>query len=153
MGINLPNKKETNLLLQQAKQKITVTDDYIEQQIKARTSNLNYRQTKTVKAASFLPETIIELYKQGCTSITCKRNSEVYNLTFLPPPADQEAIKTTEIAKIKESLLKLQEQEIEKVLAELTSDFVQAEQERLQQELQAKIDAAKFELTKQLLGQ
>ena len=49
-------------------------------------------------------------------------------------------------------MLKLQEQEIEKVLAELTSDFVQAEQERLQKELQAKMNAAKAELTKQLLG-
>ncbi len=154
MGINLPNKKETNLLLQQAKQKITVTDDYIEQQIQSRTSNLNYKQTKTIKAASFLPETIIELYKQGCTSITCKRTAaEVYNLSYIPPAIEQQAIKTTEIAKIKESLLKLQEQEIEKVLAELTSEFVQAEQERLQQELQAKMNAAKAALTKQLLGQ
>ena len=154
MEIKLPSKKENNILIEQAKQKITVTDDYIEQQIKARTSNLNYKQTKTIKVASFLPEAIIDLFKRGCSEITCKRNAaEVYNLTFLPPPADQEAMKETEIARIKESLLKLQRQEIEKALAELTSDFVQAEQERLQKELQAKIDVAKVELTKQLLGQ
>ncbi len=67
MGINLPNKKETNLLLQQAKQKITITDDYINQQIEARTSHINYKQTKTVKAASLLPEAIICLFKQGCS--------------------------------------------------------------------------------------
>ena len=40
---------------------------------------------------------------------------------------------------------------MQKVLAELTSDFAQAEQERLEQELQTKINAAKAELTKQLL--
>lgn len=141
-------------MLEQAKQKITVTDDYIEQQIESRTSNLNFKQTKTIKAASFLPETIIELHKKGCTSITCKRNAaEVYNLTYLPPATDQEAIKTAEIARIKESLRKLQEEEIQKVLTELTLDFEQVEKERLEKKLQAKIDVAKAELTKQLLGQ
>ena len=141
-------------MLEQAKQKITVTDDYIEQQIESRTSNLNFKQTKTIKAASFLPETIIELHKKGCTSITCKWNAaEVYNLTYLPPATDQEAIKTAEIARIKESLRKLQEEEIQKVLTELTSDFEQVEKERLEKKLQAKIDVAKAELTKQLLGQ
>ena len=150
----MPNKKENNILIEKAKQKITVTDDYIEQQIKARTSNLNYKQTKTIKVASFLPETIIDLFKRGCSEITCKRNAaEVYNLSYIPPAIEREAIKTTEIAKIKESLLKLQEEEIQKVLTELTSEFVQAEQERLQKELQAKMNAAKVELTKQLLGQ
>ena len=145
--------KQKNILLEQAKQKITITDDYIEQQIESRTSNLNYRQTKTVRAASFLPETIIDLFKRGCSEITCKRNAEVYNLTYLPPATEQEAMKVAEIARIKESLLKLQEQEVEKVLAELTSEFELVQKERLQQELQAKIDVAKAELTKQLLGQ
>lgn len=154
MEIKLPSKKENNILIEQAKQKITVTDDYINQQIESRTSHINYKQTKTVKAASFLPEAIIELYKKGCTSITCKRNAaEVYNLTFMPPAIEQQAIKTTEIAKIKESLLKLQEEEIQKILTELTSDFEKLEQERLEQELEAKVKAAKAELTKQLLGQ
>ena len=50
-------------------------------------------------------------------------------------------------------MLKLQQQEIQKILTELTSDFVKAEQERLEQELEAKLKAAKAELTKQLLGQ
>ncbi len=71
----------------------------------------------------------------------------------MPPAIEQQAIKTTEIAKIKESLLKLQEEEIQKILTELTSEFVQVEKERLQRELQAKIDVAKAGLTKQLLGQ
>lgn len=146
--------KQKNILLEQAKQKITITDDYINQQIESRTSNLHYKQTKTVKAASFLPEAIIDLFKKGCSEITCKRNAaEVYNLSYIPPAIEREAIKENEIARIKESLLKLQEQEIEKVLAELTSEFVQVEKERLQQELQAKMNAAKAELTKQLLGQ
>ena len=143
--------KQKNILLEQAKQKITITDDYIEQQIKARTSNLSFKQTKTVKAASFLPEAIIDLFKQGCSNITCKRNVEVYNLTFLLPPAEQQAIKAAEIQRIKESLLKLQEEEIQKILAELTSEFEKAEKERLEKELQAKMNAAKAELTKQLL--
>lgn len=152
MEINLPSKKESNVLLEQAKQKITITDDFIEQQIRARTSNINYKQTKTIKAVSLLPDIIIDLFKKGCSNITCKRNAaEVYNLTFLPPPADQEAMKVAEIAKIKESLLKLQEEETEKVLAELTSEFENLEKERLEQELQAKLKAAKAELTKQLL--
>ena len=152
MEIKLPNKKETNLLLQQAKQKITITDAYIEHQIESRTSNLNFKQAKTVKAAAFLPETIIGLFKRGCSEITCKRNAaEVYNLTYLPPAIEQQAMKESEIAKIKESLLKLQQQEIQKILTELTSDFEKLEQERLQKELQAKIDVAKAELTKQLL--
>lgn len=145
--------KQKNILLEQAKQKITITDDFIEQQIKERTSNLSFKQTKTIKAASFLPETIIELHKKGCSEITCKRNAEVYNLTFMPPATEQQAIKETETAKIKESLLKLQEQEFQKILTELTSEFEQVEKERLEKELQAKIDAAKAELTKQLLGQ
>ena len=148
----MPNKKESNVLLEQAKQKITVTDDYIEQQIESRTSNLNFKQTKTIKAASLLPDIIIDLFKQGCSNITCKRNAaEVYNLTFIPPPANQEAIKAAEIARIKESYLKLQEEEIQKVLAELTSDFEKLEKERLERELQAKLEIAKAELTKQLL--
>ena len=150
----MPNKKESNVLLEQAKQKITVTDDYIEQQIESRTSNLNFKQTKTIKVASFLPETIIDLFKRGCSEITCKRNAaEVYNLSYIPPAIEREAIKTTEIARIKESLRKLQEEEIQKVLTELTLDFEQVEKERLEKELQAKIDVAKAELTKQLLGQ
>lgn len=152
MGIKLPNKKETNLLLQQAKQKITVTDDYIAQQIESRTSSINYKKTKTIKAASFLPEAIIDLYKKGCTEITCKRTpAEVYNLTFFPPVTEQEAIKESEITRIKESLLKLQQQEIEQALTELTSDFEQVEKERLEKDLEAKLNAAKVELTKQLL--
>lgn len=65
MEIKLPSKKENNILIEQAKQKITITDSYIEQQIEARTSNLSFKQTKTVKVASFLPETIIELHKKG----------------------------------------------------------------------------------------
>ena len=154
MEIKLPSKKENNILIEKAKQKITVTDDYINQQIESRTSNLNFKQSKAIKAASFLPDAIIELHKKGCTSITCKRNAaEVYNLTFMPPAIEQQAIKTTEIAKIKESLLKLQEEEIQKILTELTSDFEKLEQERLEQELEAKVKAAKAELTKQLLGQ
>ena len=56
--------KQKNLLLEQAKQKITITDDFINQQIESRTSNLNYRQTKTIKAAAFLPEAIIDLLKK-----------------------------------------------------------------------------------------
>lgn len=152
MGINLPSKKQNNILIEQAKQKITITDDFINQQIEARTSNLNYKQTKTIKAASFLPETIIDLHKKGCTSITCKRNAEIYNLSYIPPATEQEAIKAAEITKIKESLLKLQEQEMEKVLAELTSDFEKLEKERLEKDLEAKMKAAKAELTKQLLG-
>ena len=99
-----------------------------------------------------MPETIIDLFKRGCSNINCKRNAaEVYNLSYIPPATEQEAIKETEISKIKETYRKLQEQEIEKVLAELTSDFEKLEQERLQKELQAKIDVAKAELTKQLL--
>ena len=120
MEIKLPSKKENNILIEKAKQKITVTDDYIEQQIKSRTSSINYKQAKTVKAASLLPDIIIDLFKKGCSNITCKRNAaEVYNLTYFPPPAEQKAIKAAEISKIEQSLLKLQEQEIEKVLAEL----------------------------------
>lgn len=154
MEIKLPSKKENNILIEQAKQKITVTDDYIEQQIKARTSNLNFKQTKTIKAASFLPDAIIKLFKEGCTEITCKRNAaEVYNLSYIPPATEQEAIKETEIARIKESLLKLQEEEIQKILTELTSEFELVQKERLEKELQAKMNAAKAELTKQLLGQ
>ena len=148
----MPNKKENNILIEKAKQKITITDDFIEQQIQSRTSNLNYRQTKTVRAASFLPEAIIDLFKKGCSNITCKRNAEVYNLTYFPPATEQEAIKENEISKIKETYRKLQEEEIQKVLAELTSDFVQAEKERLEKDLEAKMNAAKAELTKQLLG-
>ena len=149
----MPNKKENNILIEKAKQKITITDDFIEQQIESRTSNLNYRQTKTIKAAAFLPEAIIELFKRGCSDFTCKRNAaEVYNLTYFPPAIEREAIKENEISRLKESLLKLQEQEIEKVLAELTFDFEQVEKERLERELQAKMNAAKVELTKQLLG-
>ena len=151
MEIKLPSKKENNILIEKAKQKITITDDYIEQQIKSRISSISYKQTKTVKAAAFLPDIIIDLFKQGCSNITCKRNVEVYNLTFLPPPAEQQEIKAAEISKIEQSYRKLQEQEIEKVLAELTSDFEQVEKERLERELQAKINAAKVELTKQLL--
>lgn len=60
MEINLPSKKENNILIEKAKQKITVTDDYIEQQIKSRTSSINYKQAKTVKAASLLPDIIID---------------------------------------------------------------------------------------------
>ena len=100
-----------------------------------------------------MPDIIIDLFKQGCSKITCKRNVEVYNLTFLPPATEQEAIKENEIARIKESLLKLQEQEIQKILTELTSEFELVQKERLQQELQTKMNAAKAELTKQLLGQ
>lgn len=37
------------------------------------------------------------------------------------------------------------------MLAELTSDFEKLEKERLEIELQAKLEAAKSELTKQLL--
>lgn len=152
MEIKLPSKKENNILIEQAKQKITVTDDYIEQQIQSRTSNLNYKQTKTVKVASFLPETIIDLFKRGCSEITCKRNAaEVYNLSYIPPATEQEAIKETEIARIKESLLKLQEEEIQKILTELTSEFELVQKERLEKELQVKVNAAKAELTKQLL--
>ena len=152
MEINLPSKKENNILIKQAKQKITITDDYIEQQIQSRITNINFKQTKTIKAASLLPDIIIDLFKQGCSNITCKRNAaEVYNLTFIPPPANQEAIKAAEIARIKESYLKLQEEEIQKVLAELTSDFEKLEKERLERERQAKLEIAKAELTKQLL--
>lgn len=151
MEINLPSKKENNILLQQAKQKITITDDYINQQIESRISNINYKQTKTIKAASFLPDAIIDLFKKGCSSITCKRNGEVYNLTYFPPATEQETIKETEIARIKQTYLKLQEEEIQKVLTELTSDFEKLEQERLEKELQAKMKLAKAELTKQLL--
>lgn len=147
----MPSKKENNILIEQAKQKIKITDDYIAQQIEARTSNINYKQTKTIKAASLLPDAIIDLFKQECSNITCKRNAEVYNLTFFPPATEREAMKVAEIARIKESLLKLQEKEIEKVLAELTSAYEQAEKERLEQELEAKLKAAKAALTKQLL--
>ena len=80
MEINLPSKKENNILIKQAKQKITITDDYIEQQIQSRITNINFKQTKTIKAASLLPDIIIDLFKQGCSNITCKRNAaEVYN--------------------------------------------------------------------------
>mgnify|MGYP003591300803 CR=1 FL=1 len=152
MGINLPSKKENNILIEQAKQKITITDSYIEQQIESRTSNLNYKQTKSIKAAAFLPEAIIDLFNKGCTEITCKRTpAEVYNLTFFPPATEQEAIKAAEISKIKQSYRKLQEQEIQKALTELTSEFEKLEKERLEKELQAKVNAAKAELTKQLL--
>lgn len=151
MEIKLPSKKENNILIEQAKQKIKITDDYIAQQIEARTSSINYKQTKTIKAASFLPEAIIELFKKGCTEITCKRNVEVYNLTFLPTKAEQEAIKATESSKIEQTYRKLQEQEIEKAVTELTSEFELVQKERLEQELQAKMNAAKAELTKKLL--
>ena len=149
-------KKEINLLIKEAKSKLTLTDEAIEIKVSQREGFFNPIQSVQVKSTRFTLEKVVELVKANNEIIydQCSTpNTGIYVIKYLPPANVVEGLRKEFLSNYKKELKAQQAKELEKIINGLTLEYAAKLELKAEKEKQEKLDKAKADLLQILSGE
>lgn len=153
----MATKKEINLLIKEAKSKLTLTDDAIEMAVSQREGFFNSIQSVQVKATQPAFSRVVELIENGNQILPekCKHNSAtgVYIISYLPPEDTVKELKSAFLSEYRNQLKVKQSTELAAIVDDLTMEYRTKLEQQAEQDKQYKLDKAKADLLKILSGE
>lgn len=153
----MATKKEINLLIKEAKSKLTLTDEAIEMAVSQREGFFNSIQSVQVKATQPAFSRVVELIENGNQILPekCKHNSAtgVYIISYLPPEDTVKELKSAFLSEYRNQLKVKQSTELAAIVDDLTMEYRTKLEQQAEQDKQYKLDKAKADLLKILSGE
>ena len=153
----MATKKEINLLIKEAKSKLTLTDDAIEMAVSQREGFFNSIQSVQVRSTQPAFSRIVELIENGNQILPekCKHISTtgVYMISYLPPEDTVKELKATFLSEYRNQLKVKQSTELAAIVDDLSKEYKIKLEQQAEKEKQEKLDKAKADLLQILSGE